>query len=292
MDKTVLIFGARGRLGRLLSLKMENEGWSVIKTSRTKEMDYTVDPVNPIEVNKCISACKPCCIVNLHAMTDVDLCETSKVLAVNENTMVPRNISMATEVLSQNIHVVHISTDQVYEGVGNHIEDLTGPLNVYGLSKLAGEYFLQGISATIFRTNFFGMSLSANRPSFSDWAVKMLTGSSEFPVFTDIKFNALHTSTLCNLITYAASERLKGTFNLGTSTSISKADFCISLADNLNCGHALMKKTLSGSSTKRARRPLDMTMNIKYFENTTNLKLPTIQQEISKTSQEYLNAKS
>ena len=77
-------------------------------------------------------------IINLVALTNVDLCE-KKLKAKNSNFIFVKNLVRAIKKYKDNIHLIHISTDQVYNGKGNHIESNTNPINYYGKSKLQGE---------------------------------------------------------------------------------------------------------------------------------------------------------
>ena len=93
--------------------------------------------------------------------------------------------------------------------------------------------------------------------------------------------------TLCRYILQCIDIRPVGTFNLGTSDGISKADFALSLASILG----LQTTTLSIGSLSDlslpAKRPLDMRMNIELTQSTFSLQPPTMSEEIYRTAASY-----
>ena len=84
-------------------------------------------------------------IINAAAYTGVDTAETDSNVAFRVNSETPT--AMAEAAAKRALPFLHISTDYVFDGTGTRAwreDDLTGPLGVYGASKLAGE---QGVRA-------------------------------------------------------------------------------------------------------------------------------------------------
>ncbi|WP_427771251.1 dTDP-4-dehydrorhamnose reductase [Comamonas thiooxydans] len=104
-----------------------------------------------------IRSVRPDVIVNAAAHTAVDKAESEPDLALRLNAEAPE--VMALEAKSLGALLVHYSTDYVFDGFGSAARkegDATGPLSVYGRTKLEGE---QRIAAThcrhlIFRTSW------------------------------------------------------------------------------------------------------------------------------------------
>ncbi|MDR2298075.1 MAG: dTDP-4-dehydrorhamnose reductase [Comamonas sp.] len=100
---------------------------------------------------------RPDVIINAAAHTAVDKAESEPDLALRLNAEAPE--VMALEAKSLGALLVHYSTDYVFDGSGSVArkeDDATGPLSVYGRTKLEGE---QRIAAThcrhlIFRTSW------------------------------------------------------------------------------------------------------------------------------------------
>jgi dTDP-4-dehydrorhamnose reductase len=116
-----------------------------------------LDLSNADSVRECIRAVRPQWIVSAGAYTAVDKAESEPDLAYAINAEAPRIIG--EEARKVGAKVVHFSTDYVFSGQGTtpYVEtDPTGPLGVYGASKLAGEQALlgSGAEAMVFRTSW------------------------------------------------------------------------------------------------------------------------------------------
>jgi dTDP-4-dehydrorhamnose reductase len=107
----------------------------------------------------------PDLIVNPAAFTAVDQAELEPELAYRVNAQAPRE--MARWAASHRVPIVHFSTDCVFDGSGNRPwreDDATGPLSIYGASKLAGEIAVReaGGSHLVIRTSWVFASKGRN----------------------------------------------------------------------------------------------------------------------------------
>ena len=164
-------------------------------------------------------------------------------------------------------HLVQISTDQLYLGIGPHSEDRVCPVNYYAFSKLAGELIAADVNATILRTNFFGFSKCSGRQSLSDWLVEKLRTKQAANVFEDILFSPLSMTTLSRAIETAIDQRTPGIFTtLGSRDGSSKADFAFKIARCLSLSSdRLVRVTAPQLGQAAARRPLDMRVWTVHF---------------------------
>jgi len=104
-----------------------------------------------------VDAVAPDVIVNAAAHTAVDKAESEPELAQRINADAPGVLAQAAA--SQGAVLVHYSTDYVFDGSGStpwQEDDATGPLSVYGRSKLDGEEAIRASGCThlIFRTSW------------------------------------------------------------------------------------------------------------------------------------------
>jgi dTDP-4-dehydrorhamnose reductase len=108
------------------------------------EMLYAdVDITDAGAVRRAVSASRPDWVVNCAALTNVDRCETERDAAFAVNATGAGNVAAAAA--EAGAKLVHVSTDYVFDGGKTspyRESDPTGPLNVYGASKLAGESFV------------------------------------------------------------------------------------------------------------------------------------------------------
>ncbi|SQH77484.1 dTDP-4-dehydrorhamnose reductase subunit, NAD(P)-binding, of dTDP-L-rhamnose synthase [Shewanella benthica] len=130
----VLITGSKGQVGCSLVERLEGKV-ELLAVDRT-ELDIT----DKIAVYETVQTFKPDFIINAAAHTAVDKAEQEIELSYAINRDGPKYLAEAANDIGATI--LHISTDYVFPGDkdGAYLEsDVTGPLGVYGKSKLAGE---------------------------------------------------------------------------------------------------------------------------------------------------------
>ena len=102
----------------------------------------TLDLTDALAVQAAILESKPDFVINAAAYTKVDAAETEKPLAFAVNELGVANLVNAVKPLD--IPLIHFSTDYVFRGdraLGYDEQSIEyGPLNVYGQSKLAGDF--------------------------------------------------------------------------------------------------------------------------------------------------------
>ncbi len=147
----ILLTGATGQVGGELLQTLKPLG-EVIAPARA-EMDLA----RAASVRKTIRAVRPRWIVNPGAYTAVDKAESEPESAYAINAEAVK--VMGQEARAIGAGVIHFSTDYVFDGSASapYCEtDATGPVSVYGASKLAGEKALaeSGAGHMIFRTSW------------------------------------------------------------------------------------------------------------------------------------------
>lgn len=288
--KKILVLGASSRLGMRLCPSLKSLGFQVLTAGRDKGLEYPIATPNFENIRRLLNIVLPDHVINLIAATSVDDCERDAGMAVRVNTLIPAEISAAVIACEKRgVHLLHVSTDQVYDGHGNHLEEDASPINMYGLSKWAGELLMDKERTVVLRTNFFGKSMIHTRPLLSDWVVKSLGEGKKVTLFKDIRFSALHVSSLCEIIASALDQSLIGTYNVGCRDGISKADFALSLAAELSLSTYSATVGYSEESPLRAKRPSDMTMSVRKIEHALGITCPYFSEEIYKTAREYVN---
>jgi dTDP-4-dehydrorhamnose reductase len=139
--KTIAVIGAEGQVGRDVCEEFERHGYAVHSLTHSR-----MDVESPESVETVLSAIAPEVIVNTAAFHHVEQCEQNAEKAFAINARGARNAAKVADRLGALI--IHVSTDYVFDGQKNqpYVEtDRPQPLNVYGNSKLAGEYFVSSI---------------------------------------------------------------------------------------------------------------------------------------------------
>jgi len=131
-----LILGGTGMLGRALATEARRRGQAALALSREQ-----ADVTDAGRLRYWMESFRPELVVNAAAYTQVDACEgegRERAFAVNGAAV--GNIAAAAA--AGGARLIHVSTDYVFDGKGTapyREDDPTGPLSVYGQSKLEGE---------------------------------------------------------------------------------------------------------------------------------------------------------
>lgn len=284
----ILVTGASGLLGTALVPELRSCGHDVVTHSRTGSTSLHADLGNLAATEAMLDLANPAVVINLAAATNVDHCERDPAAAFVSNVKSVRGIASWILHRRPSCYLVQISTDQLYSGAGPHKEDDVLPINYYGYSKYLGELMAVSIKAAVLRTNLFGKSAVPSRPSFSDWIVDGLLAKKQLPVFDDVLFSPLSLITLSKLIAVVASRGCVGTYNVGSRSGISKADFAFALARHIGLQTDDLERTSVSQRPLAARRPEDMRMDSSSFESTMGIRLPTLDEEIALVGTQYV----
>jgi dTDP-4-dehydrorhamnose reductase len=175
----VLLFGGGGQVGHALQGCASFADRLVVVTRRDCDLADT-DSLRML-----VRRVRPNVIVNAAAYTAVDKAESDRESCFAVNATAPAVMAREAAVLGAKL--VHYSTDYVFDG--NKMmpyveEDPTGPRNIYGASKLAGE---QGIAASgaeflILRTSWVYSNHGAN---FLKTMLRLRTERAELRIVAD-----------------------------------------------------------------------------------------------------------
>lgn len=151
----ILLFGKEGQIGWELQRSLAPLGAVVALHSDSKEMCGDFTDLDGLA--ETVHAVRPDVIVNAAAYTAVDKAESERELARTVNALAPG--VLAREAKRLDAWLLHYSTDYVFDGSGVlpwQEDDPTGPLNVYGQTKLEGEQAIRAYDGRhlIFRTSW------------------------------------------------------------------------------------------------------------------------------------------
>ena len=156
----ILLLGKNGQVGQVLSRCLPALG-EVIALDRHNGGDLS----QPEALAATVRWHHPTHIVNAAAYTAVDQAESEPALARLINAHAPGVLAREAQALGA--WLIHYSTDYVFNGSGHapwKEGDPTGPLNVYGQTKLEGELRVQAACERhlIFRTSWVFAALGQN----------------------------------------------------------------------------------------------------------------------------------
>ncbi|KAF8460625.1 hypothetical protein BDZ91DRAFT_700160 [Kalaharituber pfeilii] len=143
-NRTVVVTGATGHLGRQVVKAFKRDRWTVVGTgfSRAKPSETRkVDLQNLEEVVRLLDEVRPRVVVHCAAERSPDKCEADPEGAKKLNVDASR--TLARETFLRSIFLIYISTDYVFDGrpgsAPYESDSTPNPPNFYGETKLAGE---------------------------------------------------------------------------------------------------------------------------------------------------------
>jgi dTDP-4-dehydrorhamnose reductase len=179
----ILLLGPNGQVGWELQRSLQPLG-EVIALGR-QQGNLCGDLSRPEELIATVRALRPEVIVNAAAYTAVDKAESEPALASTINAQGPAVLAREAEALGACL--VHYSTDYVFDGSGDQPrveDDPTGPLSVYGRTKLEGEQAIRASGARhlIFRTSWVYAARGGN---FAKTILRLAAERDELRVVND-----------------------------------------------------------------------------------------------------------
>ena len=137
----VLVCGSSGLIGRDLCAELERSSISYIGIHNTRPVknSHKINILNSLELSDFLSIHKPTICINCIADRNVDGCEKDWILTKKINIDIVE--SLATSCFERNIHLIHISTDYVFDGKTQPSlpSSEPNPLQNYGISKYIAE---------------------------------------------------------------------------------------------------------------------------------------------------------
>ncbi|PQA84813.1 dTDP-4-dehydrorhamnose reductase [Limnohabitans sp. TS-CS-82] len=210
----ILLLGKNGQVGWELQRSLAPLG-EVLALDR-HSTEYCGDLSKPEQLAQTVLAYKPDFIVNAAAHTAVDKAESEPELARVLNTEAPAALAKAAAQVGA--WLVHYSTDYVFDGRGTHARqegEGTGPLSVYGQTKLDGEKAIvaSGCKYLIFRTSWVYAARGGN---FAKTMLRLAQEREKLTVIND-QHGAPTGADLIADVTAHAIRRLLNTQNISFS---------------------------------------------------------------------------
>jgi dTDP-4-dehydrorhamnose reductase len=264
--KRILVTGSNGLLGQAIAKIFEEESdFDLLLTSveeesfiKSKYKYQRLDITNRNEIREVVNSFKPEMIINCAAFTDVDKCETEKVLCWKVNVDAVKNLILAAR--PRKIKLVHYSTDYIFDGKnGPYTEDATpSPISFYGRAKLASEnaIYTSGIDFLIIRTIvLFGTGKNV-KPNFALWLIDKLKNNEPVYIADDMYGNSTHVNDLAYGTLKAIEKNVNGVYNIAGADIKSRYEFAITLCEVFGFNKRFVNRVKTKDLNLIAHRPL------------------------------------
>ena len=283
----ILLTGATGQVGGVLLPRLRRH--DVLAADRA-----TLDLARPERIADVLDRLAPDLIINPAAYTAVDKAEDEHDLAMRVNAGAPE--ALARWASARNVPLVHFSTDYVFDGSHDRPwreDDATGPLSVYGASKLAGEEAIRMTGGTflIVRTSWVYVAKGTNKSAnFLRTIARLARERKELRIVADQIGAPTPAAVIADAITSmvtggldafrADCARANGLVHLATSGETSWHGFATAIVDGLKArGVKLAAEQVNPIKSEeyptRATRPRNSRLDLSRLQQVFGIKPPS-----------------
>lgn len=264
----ILVTGAGGQLGydvcKVLAARgVEHKGVDV------QDFDIT----DAAATRDSITAYRPDAVIHCSAWTAVDRAEDEPELARAVNAGGPRNIAAVCHEIGAKM--LYISTDYVFPGTGERFyepDDPTGPLGVYGRTKLEGEWAVRELLERYFIVRI-SWAFGRNGNNFVKTMLRLAEARTEVNVVCDQIGSPTYTADLAPLLCDMIATEKYGVYHATNEGVCSWAEFAREIFRLAGKGVRVNAVPSSEYPTKAAR-PLNSRMSKDKLEQAGFSRLP------------------
>ena len=259
----VLLLGSNGQLGSDIVKVFEDSKIKLIKYTR-ENFDALKDKINFPEVDY---------IINCISYHKTDECEDFPDKSFKINSSFVYELAKYCE--SNDITLFHISTDYVFDGYKNspyNENDVLNPLNIYGLSKFAGEKAIQNYlhKYFIFRvSSLFGeVGASGKGGNFVETMINLAKKEVPLKIISDQYMVPTHTLDIARVIKFFIENQIDeyGIYHVVSNGSCSWYDFTKEIFSQIGLDYAIEKTTYKEYKTNAIRPKYSVLDNKKLLK--------------------------
>jgi dTDP-4-dehydrorhamnose reductase len=266
--KKIVVTGSNGLLGQklvyLLKTRKDLELHALARgENRIREKNgyyfHSVDLTDKQQVQKTLDEIKPDVIINTAAMTNVDLCEKEREACWQINVKAVEYLVESAK--KTNAHLIHLSTDFVFDGKqGPYKEtDIPNPLSYYAKSKLESEKIVQNSGLekwAIVRTIIvYGVVDNMSRSNVVLWAKNALENKQLINVVDDQFRSPTLAEDLAIGCVLIADKGAKGIYHISGDEIMSILELVYKVADFYHLDKSLITPVKSETLSQPAKRP-------------------------------------
>ena len=259
----ILVIGCNGMLGSDLMALLGD---------RARGVDIQDIDITSLEsVERVVTSLRPSVVINCAAYTDVDGCESNQSTAMRVNGEGVAHLAMVTR--GTGAKLVQISTDYVFNGGKGtpYVEnDQTGPLSVYGESKLRGEKSASGNpDHLVVRTQWL-YGLHGN--NFIETMLRLAGERDQLTVVDDQTGSPTWSVDLSKAILTLLNKGCRGIYHAANSGFCSWNEFARAIFEE--AGLTITVNSMTTAELNRpANRPLYSTLDCQKLEKETGFRL-------------------
>ncbi len=259
-----LVTGSNGLVGSRVCTLLEQRGHEVVGLGRGPRRTggmyryVSCDFTREQDVATAITEAAPEAIVNCASMTEVDLCEREPELAYAANVTGAAAVARGAKAVGA--HLVHVSTDYVFDGEAGPYDEqsLPNPRGVYALTKHMGEQAVRVFApgAAIARTAVVYGWPAAGRLNFGAWLVSTLSQGQPVKLFEDQLISPSFADNVAEMLVELGERKLGGVWNTCGAEVVDRVTFGRALCELFGFDPKLITSVKMAELKLASPRPL------------------------------------
>lgn len=226
----IVITGHKGQLGSVLQ--------EVLKGEALFGLDLPEHDITDRQaIAQAIADFAPQVVIHAAAMTNVDGCERDPDAAYRINGLGTQNVALACQKCG--VAMVYVSTNEVFDGTKSepYLEfDQTNPINAYGSSKLAGEFFTRTLLNRFYIVRIAWL-YARGGSNFVTKIIRAADERGELRVVTDEVSSPTYAPDLAEAIAELIRTGHFGVYHFTNEGICSRYDFAVKILELAGRGH-------------------------------------------------------
>ncbi len=265
----LLVIGGSGLVGTNLVLAARDK-YDTYATFNDHRVDFDnveelkVDVRDFQQVSAIVKAVRAETVVLTSAFMDVDGCERDPVKASEVNVMGARHVARAVK---DTALLVYISTDYVFDGKksGRYVEtDPTGPVNVYGKTKLEGEEEVRANARDFLivrPAQIWGENRFVKKPTLVQKVVEALRAGREIEMISDQAQSPTYAPDLANSLLDLLEAKARGVYHAAGGSALSRHEMAVKVAEAYDLDTGLVRPVKLAAAGLPAPRPQNVALS-------------------------------
>jgi dTDP-4-dehydrorhamnose reductase len=245
----IVITGHKGQLGRALQ--------EVLKGETLLGLDLPEHDITDRQaIAQAIADFRPQVVIHAAAMTNVDGCERDPDAAYRINSLGTQNVALACQ--RSGAAMVYVSTNEVFDGTKDepYLEfDRPNPINAYGRSKLAGEFFTQTLLDRFYIVRTAWLYARGGN-NFVTKIIRAADERGELRVVTDEVSSPTYAPDLAEAIAKLIRTEHYGIYHFTNEGICSRYDFAVKILELSGRKHVPVYPITSDQYTRASTPPL------------------------------------